>query len=164
MNISANITIHPLHEYVNTKLDLNNIRTISQLQKDAQYDSFHKYLIPEEVSKTITENSDERKSEELRFRENSPIARPLEGTQVFNNTVKINKKKLERYFSFNKGYQSEEEVRETKENFEFYIVTNDKLEFNSNTQKPLTYLERIIKKTYRAGYVKDPGTLVNLSA
>lgn len=165
MNVSACIAIHPLHEYVNSKLDANNIRTISQLQKDAQYETFQKYISAEEAGKKISEKSEDKKSEELRFRENSPIARPLEGAQIFNNTVKVNKKKLERYFSFNRDSQYESEVvSETKENFDYYIVSDKDFNFTSDSKKPLTYLQRIVRKAYRAGYVKDPGALVNLSA
>lgn len=162
-------TANPIYEFINSKIDLNSVKNISELKKELDYETFLKYTSIEKKNLIVSEKADDNPNQnksDVRFHENVPIARPLESSIIYNETQKVNKKKLSRYYSFSNFEEEKTEAAQESINEKgFYIIIDGRiLQSYKNSEDKLSYMQKRINKIYHINKFRDPGTLVNALA
>lgn len=168
MTINTANTINPLYEFINSKIDLNSVKNISEQKKELDYKTFLKFTSNEKKNLFVSEKADDNLNQnksDLRFHENTPIARPLESSTIFNETKKVLNKRTRRNFtSYNYSEETPQKTIESKNEKGFYIIIDGTVFLPAEKNEDLSYIQKRINKVYHINYTKDPGTLVNVIA
>jgi len=168
MTINTSNTINPIYEFINSKIDSNSVKNISELKKEFDYETFLKYTSNEKKNLIVSEKADDNPNQnrsDVRFHENTPIARPLESSTIFNETKKVFNKRTRRNFtSYNYSEEAPQNTVESKNEKGFYIIIDGMIFQPATKNEELSYIQKRINKVYHINYTKDPGTLVNVIA
>lgn len=167
MNINTSNIIRQIAEHFDSKANTLNIRNIYEIKKEADYNSLLRNLTSDKKFTIISEKNDDNNNHhnELRFQENTPIARPLESSNIFNETRKVaNKKPRKNFYNFYNQEEKTQFIQESNNEKGFYIIIDGMIFQPESNKKELSYIQKRINKVYNIKFAKDPGTLVNVIA
>ncbi len=165
MTINNQNIVRSVGEYLESKTNYNTVKNIHSLQKESEYNLLLKNLTDDEKFRLVSEKIDKENNIELRFHENTPIAKPLESQNIFNETKKVAVQKERKKFStFNYRNEEHQKIIESKNEKGFYIIIDGMIFQPQQDHKELSFMQKRINEIYNIKYTRDPGTLVNVVA
>lgn len=158
--------------YISSSSDVTRVYKSSESKSQNEEKTFLKYSNQDQKNIKVSEKSDENrtiKDYNIPLQPNTPAAKLLNILKSFNETAKsasINDE--EDYVEFTEIDESSEEINNNASPNEigYYVVIDEKVppKVSKKMNRPLDMWKRRINKTYHLGFMKEPGTLVNVVA
>ena len=170
MSVSATNTNPYYIEYINSSSDVAGIRKMNESKSYNEEKTYLKYSTQDQRNIKVSEKLDEKKTLQdynILLQQNTPAAKLLGIIKTFNETKKNYKTNTEEdYADFTEINKSTEEKynHPSSDEIGFYVVIDDR---NSSKELkringPMDIWRRRINNTYHLGFMKEPGTLVNV--
>lgn len=169
MSVSATNTNPYYIEYINSSSDVAGIRKMNESKSYNEEKTYLKYSTQDQRNIKVSEKLDEKKTLQdynILLQQNTPTAKLLKILKSFNETKKTNNaNKDEDYIDFIEiDKSSEENNHPSPGEIGFYVVINDN-DTNNEVKKikrPIDLWRKRINTIYHLGFMKEPGTLVNV--
>jgi len=168
-----NAVNNPAHiEILNSGKDLSGVKRINDIKLQTDPNLFEKLTSQEQKSTIVSEQFDDNlplQNYNLQFQPNTPLAKPAKKEKTFNETHKPAKEKFLETDStdWEKPVVDDSEFtpEENPAGSGYYLSINSQSNSDEIKALPSRYqhIHENIKRIYQHGFLKDPGTLVNLT-
>lgn len=157
-------------QYVSSAADGSGVRKLNESKFQNEEKTYLKYSTQDQRNAKVTEKLDESKNLQdynTLLQQNTPAAKLLGILKAFNETKKVSEATDEKdYTEFEEIDESAEAKAKSQpdEEIGFYVVIDDdkpKKDFK-RIKKPIDLWRGRINNIYHLGFMKEPGTLVNV--
>lgn len=170
MSISATNSNPYTFPYINSSTDGSGVRKLNETKFQNEEKTYLKYSTQDMRNIKVSEKMDENntiKDYNVPLQQNTPASKLLRIIKSFNETNKIYETNDdEDYTDFEELDESSEPnlKADASKEIGFYVVIDDNKSNRDvkKIKKPLDLWRGRINKTYHLGFMKEPGTLVNV--